>query len=166
MTLIVETGSGVEDANSYVSLEDAQAYAKARGLGFTRLEDKATQYLVLAMDYLESLRANYIGMKVETTQPLQWPRKYAVIDGSLFSDSAIPSEIKHAQIRLAIAIQDGFDPLPTREAAAFVIKEKVGQLETTYSEAIQTSGVPIIRSVNALLAPLLTNGGGIVTARA
>lgn len=166
MTLIVEDGSGVTGANSYVTLVEARAYALTRGVEMTDVDSKLEMYLVKAMDYLESLRYGFKGRKTNADQALQWPRYCVYIDGYAISSEAIPTELKNAQMQIAMAIQSGIDFMPTASGEAFVISEKVGPIETKYSEGVSTSGVPIVRTVEALLAPLMNIGFGLVTERA
>lgn len=166
MTITVETGAGVANANSYVTLAEARTYAKARGVTLTAFDDVLEQYLIKAMDYLESLRADYRGIKTDSTYALQWPRYGVYLDGVELDSNVIPTELKNAQVALAMAVQDGVDLMPTQSGDAFVVSEKVGPIETRYSEGVSVSGVPIVRSVEALLAPLLKATGALSTVRA
>lgn len=166
MTLTIEDGTQVANANSYVTLAEARDYAKARGVKLTDFDDVLEQELIKAMDYLEAQRDNFKGVKTSSTQPLQWPRCGAYVDGAVVEPTTIPNELKNAQIRIAMEIDAGINPMPTADGSAFVISEKVGQLETKYSEGVATSGVPIMRAVEALLAPLLRGAGGLRVERA
>lgn len=77
MAFIVEDGTIVEDANSYASVEYADAYFATRGNEtWTNFDPEAKeQYLVLASDYI-GLRWGEIlkGELVEDAQPLLFPR--------------------------------------------------------------------------------------------
>jgi len=77
MDLIVEDGTRVEDANTYVSLEDADAYFAGR-LNSTVWVDDATsttksQALVTATKYLDE-NMEWLGYRVDKAQALDWPR--------------------------------------------------------------------------------------------
>ena len=156
MALVVEDGSIVAGANSYVSLADARAYAVERGLVLSADDTVLEPQLVVAMDYLESLRDKYQGSKTDivTPQALQWPRMDVVIDGEDFSDSSIPVELVQAQCHLAIAQAEGVDLFPT-ETDKFITKEVTGPLQTVYSDKIVPATPPKITRVEALLKPLL-----------
>ena len=166
MTLIVEDGSGVANANSYITLAEARSYAIQRGVTLSATDSALEVDLIKSMDYLESQRSNYKGVKTSPTYALQWPRYGVSIDGTEIASNVIPVELKNAQAQLAMAIATGVDLLPTATGAAFVVSEKVGPIETKYAENVSTSGVPIVRAVDALLAPLLRTGGALATARA
>lgn len=161
MTIIVEDGSIVANANSYVSLSDARAYATQRGESLPTNDAELEALLIIAKDFLESYRNKYQGNKVSSSQSLQWPRHPVYIDGFLIDNDLIPAELIAAQCQLAIDQNNGIDIEPTKEGG-FVIKEKVGPLETDYSERVGTSTTPTLTAVDRLLEPLLkTTGSGL-----
>lgn len=166
MALTVETGAIVPNADSYITLVDARTYAAARGITISATDGTAEIQLRKAFDYLESLRGSYKGVKVDTAQTAQWPRAYVTIDGIDLASNVIPTELKNAQVQLAAAVNSGIDIMPTSTGTAFIKREKVGPIDTEYSEVVSTSGVPIVRIVDALLAPLLNRQGVLATERA
>lgn len=151
MDLIVETGAIVENANSYVDLAYARAYATARGLALSDVDDTLEAQLITAMDYLEALRSQYQGTKLGS---LQWPRYGVFIDGVELASNTIPRELKDAQCRLAFEVSSGVDLMPTT-FGKFAKKEKVGDLEVEYSEGLSTSQQPSLTVVDNLLAQLM-----------
>jgi len=153
---IVEDGSIVAGANSYVSVASARAYATERGLSLSVDDSVVEAQLVIAMDYLESLRDKYQGSKTDITTPqaLQWPRQDVTLDGEDFDENSIPVELTNAQCRLAVEQESGIELMPTQDGK-FIIKDKTGPLETTYSDKIVPSSIPSITSVEVLLKPLL-----------
>ncbi len=151
MALIVETGAIVDNANSYVDLAYARAYATARGLALSDVDDTLEAQLITAMDYLEALRSQYQGTKLGS---LQWPRYGVFIDGVELASNTIPRELKDAQCRLAFEVSSGVDLMPTT-FGKFAKKEKVGDLEVEYSESLSTSQQPILTVVDNLLAQLM-----------
>ena len=159
MPLVIENGSLVQDANSYVSVADARAYAEARASTFPADDTEAEAALIVAMDYLESLRAEYQGSKVSPgVQALQWPRTGVVIDGWEVPITHIPNELKFGQIQLAIESANGTDLTPTGDGRE-VIREKVDVLETEYAPGAGGSPQPVFVKVRAFLAPLFSTGG-------
>jgi protease II len=97
MALIVEDGSLVANANSYITLAEYKAWADARGLTYSADDTTVEQQILRAMDYLE--RIEYIGNKANENQPLQWPRTEALIDGYYADATEIPKEVKTADLR-------------------------------------------------------------------
>ena len=150
MALVIEDGSQVAGANSYVTSAEIEAYADLRGITLTNDPEVLA---IKAMDYVESLR--YAGSKVAQTQPLQWPRDGVYIDGFSVSESTIPNELKNGQMAVAIAIDSDADPLGNVEPA--VKKEKVGSLEVEYQDGAGNES--IAKSINAALQKLLATGG-------
>lgn len=148
MPLIVEDGTNVANANSYVDSTYAKAYAAARGLSLPSDDAALFPLLVRGFDYIESQRARFKGRK---TYPggAQWPRSGVVIDDEEIIATIIPEELKKAQVRVAIEIANGTDEAPT--ITEQVKREKIGPLETEYVTG--TEG-PVMMAVDALLAPL------------
>lgn len=156
ITITVEDGSGVAGANSYVDLATARAYAEQRGRTLPSDDEQAKALIIRSTDYLESFRGKYKGVKTNASNALQWPRKCVVIDGEDWPDDAIPSELISAQCALIIEA-NSIELMPT-QSGQFVIREKVGVIETEYSDAISTTGQPTIPAVDAMLEPLLSVG--------
>lgn len=162
MALTIEDGSVVEGANSYVSVATAQAYADARGSSVEITEE----LLVSAMDYLESLRADYQGSKVEGGQSLQFPRTGVVVDGFPLDDDEIPQCLKSAQCQLAMDAKS-VSLLPTGDRREVVSESYAkGVVAKTYATGIGGSPKPRLTAADALIAPLLksaVNGGALLT---
>lgn len=104
--IIVEDGSIVAGANSYVSVADLTAYVNNRGITFN---GDPEQLLHKAMDVISN--SMFVGIKKTAGQPLQWPRYEVFIDGYPFPSDAIPTELKNAQMAMALEIADGADPI-------------------------------------------------------
>lgn len=147
--IVVEDGSIVENANSYVSVATFEAYAAARGITLT---GDSEQLLIQAMDYIEGL--NYQGRKVSADQPLQWPRSGVIIDGYYVDSDVIPQELKNGEMQTAIAIDMGQSPLASITQNA--IRKKVGSIEIEYSSS--SSNNPINKQINYSLQKLLGSG--------
>lgn len=154
--LIIEDGSLVSNANSYVTVSEFQDYCSLRGLSFPQSSIECERLLILAMDYLE--RLHYQGKPVSSSQLLKFPRFNVYIDRVLQSDLVIPQAIRYSQMELASAqssvsiLQDGTNPSDN------VKSEKVGELETSYYENGKNSKFTSER-VNSILYPYLRQEG-------
>lgn len=162
MTLIVEDGSIVAGANTYVSDSDYTTYAAARGKTIGSSAATREQELILAMDYIESHRNQFQGTKVSSTQPLQWPRSGVYIDGFLIGSDEIPQDLKNAQIEAAI-LANSTALLPSGSTQN-VQSEKLGELQISYFqggswETLRTD------SIDVYLDPLLDGDSGLYTFR-
>lgn len=178
-TLIVEDGSGVPGANTYVSAQQFVDYCTARG--FTMDTNTAVQYIVLAMDYIEQV--DFIGMKTNQNQSLQWPRQaaflftsyygygggltnfgyygYGFYPGQIFIDgypvatNVIPNLLQLAEMECALQVFKGNDP--NQDIQRKTLMEKVGSVEVQYSP--NSSSYTIPQKINKFLRKLLKNGG-------
>ena len=156
MALIVEDGTLVAGANSFVSIEDADTYFDTRqDTAWADATDESKERsLVLAADYItQAWRLRWNGSLASATQTMTWPRRgvpvpdffdpffnqvgvpLAFQDTYFIPENEIPQAIKDAQMLLARAQMNDSgavtktlqDPLG-RET----IKEKVGSLEVQY----------------------------------
>lgn len=167
MALIPEDGTGVTDANSYVSLADARSYCADRGLSLPTDDTEAEQALVRGCDYVDTYRDRFQGYTTYgNDQELQFPRTGVYIDGWQQDVDAIPAELVAAQILAAVEIGAGTDLMPTGTPSP-VKRERVGPLETEYETSGGRGSIkPQATAVEALLRPLLARGGIMGVARA
>ena len=152
MALVIEDGSIVAGANSYVSVSDFTTFLDDRGLEFSGAGPDEEQCLTIAMDYLET--RSYLGYRVDDAQELSFPRSGIYIDGVLVADDAIHKDLKLAQMEVAYAVDQGNNPLSTlgRETK----KEKVGDIEVEYFDKAKESSD--LRAVEARLSRFTKTG--------
>lgn len=169
ITITVEDGTGVADANSYQDVATVTTYALNRGVVLSTTSDVVAAQLINAMDYLAKYRARWKGQAVYPGRYTAWPRKNVQIDGEDFADDEIPSNLIEAQAQLVMVQSTGIVLAPNTGAELPVIMEKVGPLETRYASPADMAGsdweagtFPI---VDALLEPLLAQVGGLRTLR-
>ena len=153
-TIIVENGTVVAGANSYVSEADLTAYAADRGVTLTTALDVL---IIKAMDYIESL--SFIGDKHTEAQPLQWPRDEVYIDRYYIERETIPKELKKGVYTAALAIDAELDPLRIIERATK--REKVDVIEVEYMDS--AAAQPIVKTINAAMRKILAGGGSSTT---
>lgn len=149
MTIIVEDGTQVTNANSYVTEAEAEAYALARGI---TLVTDTEQLIIRSMDYLESLQ--FKGIKVQSDQALQWPRANVTIDGYFLNIDEIPDELKNGLIEIVMATDNSQDPLA--DIPRTKSKVTVGPISVDYTQG--SSSTTIVRKINAALYKLLKDG--------
>jgi hypothetical protein len=171
MALVVEDGTGLSTAESFISVADASTYHANRGntAWATLSPDTCEQVLRKATDYMtEAYRTRWAGSRVSTTQALDWPR-YAVpmrdvgLDGStaLYPSNAVPQAVKSACA--ALALKASIADL-TPDLSQAVKSKKVGQVEVVYQD--YSAATKTYRAIDNILAPLLVNGGGLRVSRA
>lgn len=156
ITIIVEDGSGVVGANSYVSAATATAFANDRGVTLPTDADALAAMLVRATDYLETFSLKFIGYKTDSAQALSWPRTDAYLNGALVCGAnEIPALLINAQLQLVLALNGGYDPLAILEASDYVTEKTIGPITTKYADPLSVGIGPKMLAVEASLEPLL-----------
>lgn len=168
MALIVETGAGLPDAESYISVAYANTYHANRGN--TNWADistaEAEQALRRATDYLVQVyRTKWDGVRYSSTQSLDWPRSfvenkdqsfgnlYPIIGYFYYPSDFIPQELKNACAEMAFKAASG-ELAPDLDRT--IIKEKIDVLEVEYDKnALQYKRY---RAIDNILAPFLVRG--------
>ncbi len=156
ITITIEDGSNVANANSFVTIAEVRAYAAERGVTLSVTDDDVAIQLIKSKDYLESFAMRYQGEMSNEGQSLQWPRTDVYLYGSetAFPSNLIPKELKAAQKATVVALAQGVDIMPNYSASDFVTREKVGPIETEYADPTKVGIVPTLTAVDSLLAPL------------
>ena len=170
MALIIEDGSLVVGANSYVTIAEAIQYATERREAFPTDEAEVESLLHNAMDYIEAKRRSFAGQKVSSLQSTQFPRLNCRIDGVAFPSNAIPRELKLAQCQLAVDCYGLGELSPTTTGYA-TSREKVDVIEVEYAAGSTMSGgaaqaEPSFPKADALLETLYGDFGWLRTVRA
>ncbi|MEM6902247.1 MAG: DnaT-like ssDNA-binding protein [Pseudomonadota bacterium] len=155
MTLVVEDGSVVTGAESYISAPDATAYLEARGYdAWTDQADAAKERaLRLATDYMvQTYRGRWIGNRAQSDQSLDWPRHQVIADGYHVDSDVVPADVQRACALLAVrALTGDLVPDLTRRTS----KEAVGPIEVEYDGDERSNPY---RQVERLLSPYLRGG--------
>lgn len=162
MSLIIEDGTGLSTAESYISVADADTHHNklgntSWGLLTTEVKEqllrKATNYMV------QTYRMRWAGVRKNDTQALDWPR-YLVprLDTeavfSYYDSDSVPGEVKVACAELAFkASSETLAPDTDR----LTKREKVGQLEVEY-DTVNGKAYKMYRAVDNLLMPMLNIG--------
>lgn len=168
MALIIENGTIVANANSYVSVSVLNDYLSSVGVTTTANDATKETYLILAMQYIEALRNKFKGSKVSSLQLLQWPRKDVEIDGFDILETVMPTELIKAQCQLVVEQIKGKPLFPSAKTVVnegAVIEKTVGPLTKKFAASNQLSSTsPIMfASVNAFLNALTTSYCGPLT---
>lgn len=135
MSFTVETGSIVANANSYVSLADANAYFVDRGNPSTwtnAVNESRQAALIYATTWLDQ-NFNWYSHVQDTSQRLGWPRiQYYDSDLKMIGGTGvIPWQLKNACCELALQwLKDDF----TDASSEDVKSESVGSTSITYGK--------------------------------
>ena len=151
MTLIVEDGSVVSGANTYLTeAEAATLLDDYFGITATITESQ----LKMSAQWLESFRNNYQGNKVSSSQSLQFPRISVYVDCVLLPSDEIPQELKLSQALAAYEISNGSTLQQNSTGQTVTSKSIAGQISVQYSDN-GLGGQTIFNQINSYLDLLL-----------
>lgn len=148
MALIIEDGSIVPGANSFVTAAELVTYADDYGL--TIPATTADQERILRRAALQMSALSWKGAESVPLQPLSWPRQDVYVgnvssgltwggarswnDEYIIPPNVIPDQIKKGQMALAAEIfADDTTPAETKQGQ--VTSETVGPISVDYAEA-------------------------------
>ena len=134
--LIVEDGTGLVDADSYISLVDARAWALNYGYTLPLDDTEADVKLRKGANYVDLFEGSFSGQRLVDTQSLAWPRinayKCAGQDQICLPSDSVPLEIQYAQVIAASFYASGLDVRANDDGLAVNSKEVVGAVKVSY----------------------------------
>jgi hypothetical protein len=155
MALVAEDGTGKSDANSYITLTDANTYFTNKGApaAWTAASDAEKEAaLITATQYLDAHYRWITGEIGSSTQSLGWPRDgaYDRFDRSL-SSTEVPDRVKDACCEAAARALS--TDLLADQAQKVLEQEVVGAVRVRYSEgSSQGTTYPLVDQLLAGLA--------------
>lgn len=186
VTLVVEDGTGLANANSYVSLADADAYfdARSHATAWTALvtagdDDARNRLLITATNLIDreaiSRYGGWLGSPLKSTQRLAWPRAWVPVADPLeivpatysfggisgiqyVASDAVPRFIKEATYELALLTATEDRTLDPQGQGITAVS--VGPVSVSFDKSGREVRKPLGPNVLALLLPYLANGGG------
>ena len=154
--MIVEDGTGLEDANSYTSLEFADDYFSARGVSEWQVLEisKKEQALIKATDFVDNIYQWY-GKKEFEHQALRFPR-IELRDYEGIEIKGIPTCLKQAICDAAILVSNGTELFQTQNENGDVVSETITTLSFTYAhkDNRKTANTTLYDSINTKLRGL------------
>lgn len=139
--LIVEDGTGVADANSYATVDECRTFAAQRLVDLPEEDDEVAVMLIQAFQYFERLDDRFSGTRVFLDSV--FPRKDLRVLGTLLPDDSIHTRVKAAQCQLVLEQVAGADLFASTSAADYIIRERVGPIDTTYADPSLFGGVTL-----------------------
>jgi hypothetical protein len=136
VALVVEDGTGLAGANSYVSEAEFEAYCDNRAITLaTGDEDGA---LIRATQFIDGeYRLRFPGTRLNgRAQALEWPRKDAVDQfGDDIDDDEVPIEIKNATCEAAVReLADPGSLSPDLERGGKIKELQAGSVDIVYTD--------------------------------
>lgn len=154
MALIVEDGTVVAGAESYISVADADTWHDDRGnTAWAALSTAAKEAaLRKATDYmLQVYGRRWAGDRVDADQGLDWPRSGVEAHGFDVASDAVPAAVARACAELALRASTA-DLTP--DVTRVTLRETVGPISVEYDP--NGSPLPDYQSIDNMLAPYLS----------
>jgi hypothetical protein len=170
MAVTIVATAGAADANSFVTLAEAESYILGRlnvSLWDAATDDTKNRALVEATHELNALY--WIGKRASSTQSLAWPRDWAVDpddpNGDYYAATEIPARLKWATEELALQfVKAGTTDVAAQDSTAGIIRKKIDVLETEYAPFGRAEGLDRYPRVVNYIRPLLDGGSsGLMT---
>lgn len=157
---------GASDANSYVTLAEADTYFEDRmhSSTWSALDDATKSSLLISSSLMLDWYVTWKGDKTTETQSMQWPRENAIRpDGTEIDDDVLPPEVAIATYELAFVNisadrteDSALAGLEQVKAGSLMVKADNGDVDSTAKKTIP-------EKVWKILSDLTTLGGaGIV----
>lgn len=162
MAFLVEDGTGLSAANSYLAVDDFKVYHTDRGNDFSSFSDESIETaLARATDYIDR-KYLYVGFRThQRRQALEWPRISAYDpEGHLVDSASVPREIEDACAELGfVALTQVLMPNLDFDASGGYVTEltnMVGSVRSTvkYSTLQGRKAYPTYTAADALLRRL------------
>ena len=160
MALVVEDGTGKSDADSFISLVDARAFAAKYGITLPADDTAAEVALRQGCQYVELQQKRFSGSRLTATQALSWPRTGATNVYSFdYADGYMPKQLGFAQVYAAAEYAAGTDVRATDDGKAIASEEVSGAVAVSYFNNGKTGGSVVITRAMDELSPLLVVSG-------
>lgn len=163
--MIVEDGTGMTDANSYVDVIFADSYFSTRGYSkWGELSDEEKEvFLIRGSEYI-NYAFDYYGKKSNPSQSMKFPR-VELVDDEGYLVKGIPMVLKEAVCECAKIISNGTEVFQKQESNGAVVSETIGSLSFTYDLSRKVKDSSLYDVINLRLRGLYKDKsqGKIVT---
>jgi hypothetical protein len=157
VALIIEDGTVVANANSYITDAEFTAYADSRGYTYPAAAADREPLIIKAADYLQSMEGRMKGRRTDAiNQVLAYPRMGVYLHCALVGSDSIPTTLKNAQAAAAVELVDR--ELLISTTSENIASQSVGDLSISYHSGGTFQQVRT-DTIDVHLDPLLLNGG-------
>ena len=166
INLVLEDGSGMSDANSYVSLAYADAYMVNRNYTawLTQSEYVKKAAIIKAMDYVDNI-FDWKGTRLYKDQALSFPRKGLIDDEGFDYSGEIPEKVKKAICEAAFYVYKSYSLYIQKDVNGALKKDKkkadVVETEKEYfsSEDVKIDYTSTYQALDTMLKGLFRQKG-------
>lgn len=143
MAIVLETGTGESNSNSYVDHQGAfftdylagHAYGSDLAAAATELKEKLVRMATRVLD----ANISWQGYRKEDDQALEWPRMGVVVDDRVVSETIVPVPVQQATMELAINLLRRDTTDPNYEAPVNKINLGDGALQLDLGESSEAA---------------------------
>lgn len=153
--LIVEDGSIVPFADSYVSLTDARALSDKFGMTLPADDTEAEAALRNGALYIDLQEPSMCGRRVSASQSLAFPRTGIRLFGFDVSSTTIPLQVIRAQVIAAVEYGKGTDVRASSDGRATSMERVEGAVTVQYFDNGNSGATTTITAAIDALRPLL-----------
>lgn len=158
MALIVEDGTIVENANSYITLAYYKQYWADRGETLSgKTDEELISSIIKATQYIDN-EYYFKGIKSNSTQELAFPRS-CLYDRDMILVTGIPSNLKKANCEASLIILTGTNVFNSSEIGVNSKSIKVGPITTDYSYSSNYKGKVRYTAITNYLRPYMNPSG-------
>lgn len=164
MPFVVETGEGLANANSYVSVADAGLYLAARGDGSwaaASVEEKEAALIRATAAIDAAYGSSFGGKRMRLRlQSLEWPRSDAYdTRNDIIRSDEVPAEVRNATAEAALVeLTTPGILFPSFDRESAIKKIKAGSVEIEF--AGNASRATIYSTIYYAIRTVLLGGGG------
>lgn len=155
MPLIVETGSVIPDADSYVSLADARDLAAKYGMTLPEDDTEAEAALRNGALYVGLQEPQMCGKRVSAEQSLAYPRSGVTLYGNPVPSDTIPKQVIQAQLIAAVEYGKGTDVRGYNDGRITSMERVEGAVTVQYFNNGSNGSSGVITAAMDALRPLL-----------
>lgn len=153
--LIVEDGTIVSGADSFVSLVDARELAAKFGLTLPVDDTEAEAALRNGAIYIGLQEPMMCGSRVSPLQELSFPRQGVTLYGYPVAADAIPAQVIRAQVIAAVEYGNGTDVRASTDGRATSMERVEGAVTVQYFNNGSSGATTTITAAIDALRPLL-----------
>lgn len=155
MALVVEDGSIVAGADSYLSLSDARALAPKYGYVLPTDDTEAEAALRNGAMYVGLQEPAMCGRRVSAEQSLSFPRTGISLYGFPVANNVIPDQVKLAQLIAGAEYGSGADVRASSDGRITTMERVEGAVTVQYANNGSTGATINITAAMDALRPLL-----------
>lgn len=152
--MTVEDGTGLEGADSYVSIDFADDYFDARNVDFwDSLESEEKEVLLIKATDFVDFSYKWKGRRKTEEQGLNFPRT-GLVNSDGFTVVSIPVQLKQAVCECAALINESGDLFKVADANGAVTSEHIGSISMSYDVSKVSNKDTLYDSINLRLRGL------------